>query len=71
MGTECGQGGLRIDREPLQRCAHWDPEEEMWGVDTSGPLMLSALLYRWEVLLYVNEETLNTEVKQCSFVKSQ
>lgn len=24
MGIECGQGGLRIDRGPLQRCAYWD-----------------------------------------------
>lgn len=29
MGIECGQGGLRIDWGPLQRCAYWDPGDEV------------------------------------------
>ena len=29
IGIECGQGGLQIDRGPLQRCAYWDLEEEV------------------------------------------
>ncbi len=29
MGIECGQGGLRIDKGPLQRCAYWDLGEEV------------------------------------------
>lgn len=57
MGIECGQGGLRIDWGPLQRCAFWDLREEVWGVDTSGPLMLSSLLHWWEVLLHMSAET--------------
>lgn len=39
MGIECGQGGLRIDRGPLQRCAYWDTGEGMGGKDTSGALV--------------------------------
>lgn len=57
MGIECGQGGLGIDRGPLQRCAYWDLGEEVWGVDTSGPLMVSSLLYWREVLFHVTAET--------------
>lgn len=30
MAIECGQGGLRIDRGPLQRCVYWDLGEEVW-----------------------------------------
>ena len=40
MGIECGQGGLRIDKGPLQRCAYWDLREEVcvgwryiWALD--------------------------------------
>lgn len=29
MGIECGQGGLKIDTEPLQRCGYWDMREEV------------------------------------------
>lgn len=58
MGIECGQGGLRIDRGPLQRCVFWDLGEEVvvvvGGGDTSGLLMLSPLPHRWEVLLNVS-----------------
>lgn len=58
MGIECGQGGLRIDKGPLQRCAYWDLGEEVCGgVNTSGPLMLSSLPYLWEVLLHVSART--------------
>lgn len=57
MGIECGQGGLRIDRGPLQRCAYWDLGEDVWGVDTSGPSMLSSLPYWWEVLFHVSAGT--------------
>lgn len=39
MGIECGQGGLRIDRGPLQRCAFWDKAEGAGcGEDASGAL---------------------------------
>lgn len=57
MGIECGQVGLKIDKGPLQRCAYWDLGEEVWGVDTSGPLMLSSLPHWWEVLVHVSAGT--------------
>ncbi|MEQ2283710.1 hypothetical protein AMECASPLE_014383, partial [Ameca splendens] len=36
MGIECGQGGLRIDRGPLERCVYWDVEAREGAEDASG-----------------------------------
>lgn len=57
MSIECGQGSLRIDKGPLQRCADWDLRGEMLGGvgDTSGALMLSSLLRWLDVLLHMSE----------------
>lgn len=38
MGIECGQGGLRIDRGPLLRCAYWDVEAREGVKMHLGPL---------------------------------
>lgn len=54
IGIECGQGGFRIDRWPLQRCAHWELGEGERGRRGGGPSKLSALPDRREVLLYMS-----------------
>lgn len=43
MVIECGQGGLGIDRGPLQRCAYWDVEAGEGCEDASGALHVAFL----------------------------
>lgn len=62
MGIECGQGGLKINMEPLQRCAYWDMREEVGVKIHLCPLMWSSLLHWWEVLLNMSTGThMNTD----------